>query len=98
MEGGNGGSRIRAQRGTTMPELTNWVAGAAAVKSAFDTSKSVFGLLKEAKGLLPEGDQLKRPSPWRSIPPQHPRKLLKQRWRRRSAMSSANASLHPRQC
>jgi hypothetical protein len=40
-----------------MPDLTNWVAGAAAVKSTFDTLKSAIGLLKDAKGLLPEGDQ-----------------------------------------
>jgi len=40
-----------------MPDLANWVAGAAAVKSAFDTLKSAIGLLKEAKDLLPEGDQ-----------------------------------------
>jgi hypothetical protein len=40
-----------------MPDLTNWVAGAAAVKSTFDTLKSAIGLLRDAKGLLPEGDQ-----------------------------------------
>jgi len=40
-----------------MPDLTSWVAGAAAVKSAFDTLKSAIGLVKEANSLLPEGDQ-----------------------------------------
>jgi len=40
-----------------MPDVASWVAGASAVKSAFDTLKSAIGFLKEAKGLLPEGDQ-----------------------------------------
>jgi hypothetical protein len=40
-----------------MPDLANWVAGASAVKTAFDTLKSAIGLVKEAKDLLPEGHQ-----------------------------------------
>jgi hypothetical protein len=40
-----------------MPYLTNWVAGAVAVRSTLDTLKSAIGLLRDAKGLLPEGDQ-----------------------------------------
>jgi hypothetical protein len=40
-----------------MPDLASWVTGAAAVKTAFDTLRSAIGLLKEAKDLLPEGDQ-----------------------------------------
>jgi hypothetical protein len=40
-----------------MPDLTSWVTGAAAVKTAFDTLKSAIGLVKEAKDLLPADDQ-----------------------------------------
>ena len=40
-----------------MPDLTSWVVGAAALKSSFDTLKSAIGLMKEAKSLLPEGDE-----------------------------------------
>jgi hypothetical protein len=53
-----------------MPDLTNWVAGAAAVKSTFDTLKSAIGLLEDAKFCCRKEISAKRQSPWRWIPPQ----------------------------
>jgi hypothetical protein len=53
------GQRLALGAGCLDPIVgsTGRVAGAAAVKTAFDTLKSAIGLVKEAKDLLPADDQ-----------------------------------------